>query len=209
MPTICAKCQLVRPEDATVPVWQCPGCGVAYNKASDAQRAPASSAKARQHHTRAASAPGSGGFSWIQWLLVLSLILGGFAGYRMALKRDWTDESVDSIASRVGRDGSPAQLAALAASVKPGDVFIFSADWCPNCHEAKGWMAQHGFAYEQCDIDKDHGCKARLGSLGGDGVPYLIVRGHHMRDGFDSREFAAALQVNQHTSKSQQQGEEQ
>jgi hypothetical protein len=30
-----------------------------------------------------------------------------------------------------------------------------------------------------------------------------------MRDGFDSREFAAALQVEQHASKNQQQGEEQ
>lgn len=39
---------------------------------------------------------------------------------------------------------------------------------------------------------RDRLCEGDLESLGS-GVPYLIVRGHHMKDGFDSDEFIAAL----------------
>lgn len=37
-------------------------------------------------------------------------------------------------------------------------------------------------------------CASQLRGLGSDGVPYLIVKGHHMKDDFDSEEFIAALQ---------------
>jgi ribosomal protein L37AE/L43A len=32
MPTICPKCNTVRPSETTAPEWQCPACGVAYAK---------------------------------------------------------------------------------------------------------------------------------------------------------------------------------
>ncbi|WP_432728899.1 glutaredoxin domain-containing protein [Variovorax sp. W6] len=162
---------------------------MAYNKAADAAR-PNPYQRQRQHP---GTALGDGGFAWGKWLLVLALIVGCYAIYQMAGKRGLTSESVGSLDSRLGRSDSSEQLAELAAGTQAGDVFVFSADWCPNCREAKGWMEQHSFKYEQCDIDRDHGCKARLASLGGDGIPYLIVKGHHMRDGFDSQEFVAAM----------------
>ncbi|MCR6480209.1 hypothetical protein NU688_28910 [Variovorax sp. ZS18.2.2] len=205
MPTICPKCQLVRPENASVPVWQCPGCGVAYNKAADASWAPRQSADRRPYRQMHA-ASGDGGFAWFKWVLLLALIAGCYVGYQKLQQRGWTSESVRGIASRLGRDDSPEQLAALAAGTQPGDIFVFSADWCPNCREAKRWMEQNGFRYEQCDIDRDHGCQARLASLGGDGVPYLIVRGRHMKDGFDSEEFVAALRSGTQGRSRKQQG---
>jgi glutaredoxin len=193
MPTICAKCQLVRPESTDAPVWQCPGCGVAYNKAADARGA---TSPVVQRPRRAEVASNGDGIPWGKWLLALILIGGAYAGYQAVQKRGWTGgEGVTSIATRLKGGSSAEQLAALAASSKPGDVFMYTADWCPNCRAAKGWMAQYGFKYEQCDIDKDHGCKSKLDSLGGDGIPYLIVKGHHMRDGFDSEGFVAALQA--------------
>ncbi len=202
MPIICAKCQLVRPEGASVPLWQCPGCGVAYNKVADAAR-PHPYPHQKQH---ARTLSGDGGFAWGKWLLVLALIVGCYAGYQMAHKRGLTGESVGGFASRLGHNDSPEQLAALAADMQASDVFVFSADWCPNCRQAKGWMEQHGFKYEQCDIDRDHGCQPRLASLGGDGIPYLIVKGHHMRDGFDSEEFVAALRSSTQGRSRKQQG---
>lgn len=192
MPTICAKCKLVRPENATVPVWQCSGCGVAYNKAADALPAPLPSTGQWPRSQTHAESRG-GGFPWLKWMFVLALIVGCYAGYQIAAKRGLTGESIGSLSSRLGRDAGPEQLSALAAGTQDGDIFVFSADWCPNCREAKNWMDRYGFKYEQCDIDRDHGCRARLASLGGDGIPYLIVRGHHMRDGFDPREFVAAM----------------
>ena len=194
MPTICAKCQLVRPESTDAPIWQCPGCGVAYNKAADA-RGAASTMGQRPRRAQVAASNGDG-IPWGKWLLALILIGGACVGYQAVQKRGWTaGEGVASIATRLKGGSSAEQLATLAANAQPGDVFMYTADWCPNCRAAKGWMAQYGFKYEQCDIDKDHGCKSKLDGLGGDGIPYLIVKGHHMRDGFDSEEFVAALQA--------------
>jgi glutaredoxin/predicted RNA-binding Zn-ribbon protein involved in translation (DUF1610 family) len=192
MPTICAKCQQVRPENTNVPVWQCPGCGVAYNKAADARSAASSTGHRPEKRTYAVS--DGDGLPWGKWLMLLLLIGGAYLGYQVVQKRGPADVNVSSLASKLSGNSSAEQLAALAASSKPGDVYMYTADWCPNCRAAKGWMAQYGFQYEQCDIDKDHGCKSKLDSLGSDGIPYLIVKGHHMREGFDSQEFVAALQ---------------
>ncbi|RZJ11517.1 MAG: hypothetical protein EOP39_06125 [Rubrivivax sp.] len=30
--TVCAKCRHLRPVDSAAPAWQCPGCGIAYDK---------------------------------------------------------------------------------------------------------------------------------------------------------------------------------
>jgi len=189
--TICAKCQLVRPEHTDAPLWQCPGCGVAYNKAGDA-RANGSLISQRQHPARAVSESES--FSWVKWLLVLALIWGAYTGYQAVYKRGEASGEIASISSRLDSRASTEQLAALAARNQPEDVLMYSAEWCPYCRAAKGWMAQYGFKYEECDIDKTAGCNSQLAGLGGGGVPYLIVKGHHMKNGFDSDEFLAALQ---------------
>ncbi|WP_198118000.1 hypothetical protein [Massilia rhizosphaerae] len=40
-------------------------------------------------------------------------------------------------------------------------------------------------------VDKQ--CVREFNRYGADGTPFLIVRGHQMKDGFDSDEFIAAL----------------
>jgi glutaredoxin len=87
-----------------------------------------------------------------------------------------------------------AQLAQLAANTPSSDIVMYSATWCPNCTQAKSWMAQYGFKPQVCETDKDSACQSQLKTLDPQGgVPYLIVKGHHMKDGFDSQEFVAAL----------------
>jgi glutaredoxin len=55
-------------------------------------------------------------------------------------------------------------------------------------------MAQYGFKYQECDVDTGSNCASQLKSLDPQGgVPYLIVKGHHLKAGFDSDEFLAAL----------------
>ena len=71
---------------------------------------------------------------------------------------------------------------------------MYSATWCPNCAAAKSWLGQYGFKAQICEVDKDSACQAQLQALDPQmGVPYLIVKGRHMKDGFDSDEFLAAL----------------
>lgn len=99
----------------------------------------------------------------------------------------------NSIGVRLGGDLSTDQLAALAARTQPEDVVLYGASWCPNCAAAKQWMGSYGFRYQECDVEKSPACAAEFRSLGADGIPYLVVKGHHMKDGFDSDEFIAAL----------------
>ena len=87
-----------------------------------------------------------------------------------------------------------AQLQQLAAASAAGDVQMFSASWCPNCASARSWMDQYGFKYELCDIETSPACKSQLFSLDAQGgIPYFIVKGKHMGDGFDSEEFINIL----------------
>jgi glutaredoxin len=184
MPTICPHCRNVRPDNATVPDWQCPSCGKAYAKAggSMAPRTP----------LRAASVGTVSSGSSIPWgklLAGLAIAWGLWSGYHKVGGPDGI-----SRASHFGGNPSVDQLAQLAASRQPGDVLMYSADWCTNCAAAKGWMQQYGFKYQVCDIDKDAACASQLRALDPQGgVPYLIVRGQHMKDGFDSEQFVLAL----------------
>jgi glutaredoxin len=68
-----------------------------------------------------------------------------------------------------------------------------SSDSCPYSREAKAWLRANGFPFTDCNLSTDPHCEAEFLSHGATGTPYLIVRGHHLKDGFDSDEFIAAL----------------
>ena len=99
-----------------------------------------------------------------------------------------------SLAGKFSANPSIQQLAALAASTPSSDVLMYSAPWCSYCAAAKGWLAQYGFKYQECDIQASSDCLSQLKALDPQGgVPYLIVKGRHMKDGFNSDEFIAVL----------------
>jgi len=110
---------------------------------------------------------------WGIWLLIAAVLFGGWRLMRAS-------------------EPSTEDLAQLAATVQPGDVLIYTTTDCQYCAQAKAWMNQYGFAYTECDAQVRADCARELEALGS-GVPYLIVRGRHMKDGFDSDEFIAAL----------------
>lgn len=102
-----------------------------------------------------------------------------------------------------GRDSSApdmnlAQVQTLAASVKAEDVVMYSTTECSYCHAAKGWLAQHGFAFTECNMSIERRCEAEFSAYGADGTPFLVIRRggkeHLMKNGFDSDEFLMALQ---------------
>lgn len=95
MTTVCAKCQLVRPENSSVPVWQCPGYGMACNKTADAVRPNPYQCQSQHPGTSL----GDSGFAWGKWLLMLALIVGCYAAYQMAGERSLTSESVGGLDS--------------------------------------------------------------------------------------------------------------
>jgi glutaredoxin len=175
---ICPKCRHTRQSREATPVWQCPACGIAYAKASVMQ----DTASARVSRGRAASESMLPSIAWSRWLLVAAVILGAWQGLRIVSQHD--DAGAVSMSEQ--------ELVELAATVKPNDVLIYTTTDCPYCAQAKGWMRQYGFAYTECDAQVRADCASELGKLGS-GVPYLIVRAHHMKNGFDSDEFVTAL----------------
>jgi glutaredoxin len=92
-----------------------------------------------------------------------------------------------------GAAASPARIAALAASTAAADTVIFTTNECPHCAVAKGWLAQNGFAFTECNMSQDARCIDAYRSHGADGTPFLLVRGQPMRDGFDSDQYLALL----------------
>jgi glutaredoxin len=192
MTTICPKCRTVRPPDAQSPAWQCPACGVAYAKASG-------DVGVRRAATvgQADGAGVLGSIPWFKLFAVLALAYGAWLGYqRVAAGGAGNGAGAAGIshAGRISSNPSSAQLSQLAANAKPSDVLMYSAPWCSNCAAAKAWMAQYGFPYTECDVQSSSACLSQLKNLDPQGgVPYLIVKGQHMKDGFDSDEFVAAL----------------
>lgn len=91
-----------------------------------------------------------------------------------------------------------AQIQTLAASVKAEEVVMYSTSECSYCHAAKGWLAQNGFAFTECNMSIERRCETEFKAYGADGTPFLVIRRgdkeHLMKNGFDSDEFLVALQ---------------
>lgn len=194
----CPKCHHVREPDAKAPDWQCPACGVVYAKARDARSSSYDSTLGSSSTVRHAPFKPERRFALGRWLGLAAIGAGAFFGLRNSLRRH-EGENAGGLGSLAGRFGGTASassdLRALAASTSAADVTIYTTSWCPNCRNATRWMREQGFAFTECDVERDPACTAQWQRLDGHGVPVLTVRGHVMKDGFDSDEFVAALKA--------------
>ncbi len=141
---------------------------------------------------RTGSGASGAGIPWIKLLAIAAILWGAWSGYQISKNRS-SGGAISSFAAKFGAEPSPEQLKALAATVQADEVLIYSAPWCGNCTEAKSWMTQNGFKYQECNVEASIDCADQFKRLGADGIPYLIVKGQHMKDGFDSDQFIAAL----------------
>ncbi|PTT77462.1 hypothetical protein DBR42_25125 [Pelomonas sp. HMWF004] len=191
MNTVCPKCRHVRPHDATAPAWQCPACGVAYAKAS--APVPSSTAAAPLGSGAGYSAAVTRSSLPLKMILtVLAVVVGIWWGHQARLDK-LSGGSADSTVG--GLDD--ASIRQLASSVRADHVVMYSTTECGNCAQAKSWLTSYGFAYTECNMTVDSRCVDEFQALSATGTPYLVVRGprgeHHMKEGFDSDEFLAAL----------------
>lgn len=92
------------------------------------------------------------------------------------------------------RSMSAEAVASLAQTVKAEDVTIYTTADCQYCAEAKDWMKHYGFTFRECDVERESHCQQEFSTYRADGVPFLVIRGRQMRDGFDADLFLAALQ---------------
>jgi glutaredoxin len=85
------------------------------------------------------------------------------------------------------------QIAQIATTVKAGDVVMYTTTGCGYCAQARQWLNQYRIAFTECNTDSSDRCARELTRYGGNGVPHLVVRGQHMREGFDSDQFLSIL----------------
>lgn len=88
---------------------------------------------------------------------------------------------------------TPAQVAALAAQVRPGEVTMYVADGCLYCDLASKWLVQRSFVYTACNISSSAACARAFKAHGARGTPFLVVRGEQMREGFQPGLFLKIL----------------
>ena len=122
-------------------------------------------------------------FAGIVWLVVV-------AGRGRTGNTPNTEQQSSALATR-------SSMQALADTVRPGDVTMYSTTECGYCTQAKSWLNQYGFAFTECNMSNVERCETEFRELGGTGTPFLIVqRGektYRMRNGFNSEEFLALL----------------
>jgi glutaredoxin len=190
MTIICPKCNYIRKSTDQAPDWQCPACQVVYAKA----RQPLEQAPSvhLQIKTNFHSDEGSSFFKWL--LLIVLIVWGSYIGLHTKVNAGGDDEGASHRRSvSTMQLYSTENLQALAETVQAEDIVVYTTTHCPYCAQAKSWLKKQGFAYTECNADTDSHCASDMQSFGADGTPYLVVRGHHMKNGFDTDEFLAVL----------------
>lgn len=79
--------------------------------------------------------------------------------------------------------------------LRPRQVIIYSTIWCGFCKKAKAYFKQKGIAFSERDIEKSTQAKKEYRSLGGGGVPLILVgnkTGTKKISGFSIARFDAA-----------------
>lgn len=88
---------------------------------------------------------------------------------------------------------SRARLGAqVAASAKPGDIFMIASVTCIYCAAARAWFNANSVPFAECFIERDERCAAQYNALMAPGTPVMVVRGKRLV-GFSARAVADAL----------------
>jgi glutaredoxin len=164
-PKRCPRCRYERQRTDTAPDWQCPSCGVAYNKA---EAAPLP----RPGPTRVEKS--AGGAIWKLGLFVLATLLLAYGMYTFQQSR------------------LPRKPVATANGAQP-EVVMYSTSWCGYCAKARAFFAQHKIDYLELDVEKDQEAAQINRRLGGGGVPTIMV-GDTVINGFNEQALADSLE---------------
>ena len=139
-------------------------------------------------------ASGGSDLPWRKIVFGAATVLGIVAGHQASRDhRSSASGLVASVGARVNSSMADSDIAALAKSVRSGDVTMYTTTDCPYCAQARGWLTSHGFAFSECDAETTRSCADQLTSRGAKGVPFPVVRGRAMDEGFDAGDFLAAV----------------
>ena len=147
--TTCPRCRYVRQTTDVAPAWQCPRCGIAYNKVIDAQYAVP---RVTEHP---APVPRQG--NWGKWIAVCCIVYGAYLG----LTHPW-------------RNAARPALVAEANAEQP-EVALYATSWCPYCAKTREYFRMHHIRYTEYDVEHNAAAQKGYRRLGGNGVPVVVV----------------------------------
>ena len=79
------------------------------------------------------------------------------------------------------------------AATRPA-VKMYATDWCPYCRQARAYFARHAIPYTELDIEKSPSARFEYDSIGGRGIPLILV-GSERINGFSEPRVARALKA--------------
>ena len=79
-------------------------------------------------------------------------------------------------------------LPPAADPADPPRVVMYATSWCPYCRKARDYFRSRNIPYTEHDIEKDPAAHRRFKSLGGKGVPLILV-GERQMSGFSGDRF--------------------
>jgi glutaredoxin len=148
--TTCPKCRYVRTTADTAPSWQCPGCGVAYNKVMNETYVPPSPASA----SRAESGGG-----WIKWATMVLVIIGLYVAFAQPWQRHHTSNRT---------------VMAQAGGAQP-EVLLYGTAWCQYCARTREYFRMHGIQFTDYDVEHNAAAAQGYRRLRGNGVPVVVI----------------------------------
>jgi glutaredoxin len=86
----------------------------------------------------------------------------------------------------------PAEVSSVGDLAASRKATSFTTEWCGVCRKAKAYMASHGIAYEELDIEKSRSARTKFDQLGGRAVPVILI-GKERMTGFSLARFEAML----------------
>lgn len=82
----------------------------------------------------------------------------------------------------------------IKAHLQDQRITMYSTESCFYCAKARAWLRQHDIPWDECDVERDAGCRATFAAHGAPGTPMMRV-GAHWNLGFDPVWLAQALKT--------------
>ena len=79
------------------------------------------------------------------------------------------------------------------AAPEAGTITLFSTTWCGYCKKARAYLQARGTPFQEIDVESSAQGQSEFRSLGGRGVPVILV-GNQRMDGYSEGTLAGMLQ---------------
>jgi glutaredoxin len=114
---------------------------------------------------------------------------------RRAYRRQLETRQREAVVANVSRRSDFFTGGGTPNGTRPADgprVVMFSAPGCGYCVKARDYLNQKGVVFEELDVNASEDARRRFQSLGGRGVPLILI-GDRQISGFDPQAIQAAL----------------